>query len=192
MTTKETLLKYLTDMHALESHLAQPLKNQSDDANFGEYPEALILVRRLHTRTENAIGSLEILIEDLGGKPRESFKSAVTAAAGVVAAAINENRTHAITKKLRDDYTALSLVAIGYELLHATGNALNAEQVASLSIRHLRDVAGFIMDLSQVIIPVAVEELSKGNPDADASTAVAAQVNIREAWRHPENQFIAV
>jgi hypothetical protein len=192
MTTKETLLKYLTDMHALESHLAQPLKSQADDADFGEYPEALELVRRLHTRTENAIGSLEILIEDLGGKPRESFKSAITAAAGVVAAAINENRTHAISKKLRDDYTALSLVAIGYELLHATGNALSAEQVASLSIRHLRDVAGFIMDLSQVIIPVAVEELSKGNPDADASTAVAAQVNIREAWRHPENQYIAV
>jgi ferritin-like metal-binding protein YciE len=192
MTTKETLLKYLTDMHALESHLAQPLKSQADDADFNNYPEALELIRRLHTRTENALESLEVLIEDLGGKPRGSFKSAFTAAAGMVAAAVNESRTHAITKKLRDDYTALSLVAVGYELLHATGNALGEERVASLSIRHLKDVAGFIMDLSQIIIPVAVDELDKTNPEADASTAVASQVNIREAWRHPENQYIAV
>jgi hypothetical protein len=150
------------------------------------------LIKRLHTRTENAIRSLEILSAEVGGKPRETFKSAVTAAAGLVAAAVNEGRTHAITKKLRDDYTALSLVAVGYELLHATGNALGDERVASLSLHHLKDVAGFIMDLSQIIIPVAVDELDKTNPEADASTAVASQVNIREAWRHPVNQYIAV
>jgi hypothetical protein len=188
MTTKETLLKYLTDMHALESHLAQPLKGQADDDDFGEYPEARELVRRLQLRTENAISSLEILIKDFGGDARGGFKSAVTTAAGVVAAAVNEGRTHAITKKLRDDYTALSLVAVGYELLHATANAFESEQIASLSIYHLKDVAGLIMELSQVIIPVAVRELEKTNPEADASTTVASQVNIREAWRHPENQ----
>jgi ferritin-like metal-binding protein YciE len=186
MTTKETLLKYLTDMHALESHLAQPLKSQANDADFGAYPEALELVRRLEIRTANATGSLEILIESLGGKTRGSFKSAATAAAGAVAAVVNEARTHAITKKLRDDYTALSLAAIGYELLHATANALGSEEVASLALHHLKDVAGFIMELSQVIIPVAVDELGKTNPEADAKSTVPTQVNIREAWRHPE------
>jgi ferritin-like metal-binding protein YciE len=190
MTTKETLIKYLTDMHALESHLAQPLKSQADDADFGEYPEALELIRRLQTRTDTAIGSLEILIEELGGKPRGTFKSAVTAAAGVVAAAVNEVRTHVITKKLRDDYTALSLAAIGYELLHVTGNALGNEHVASLAARNLKDVAGFIMDLSQVIVPVAVEELGKTNPDTDANSAGISQANIREAWTQPDSQYI--
>jgi hypothetical protein len=85
----------------------------------------------------------------------------------------------------------LSLVSVGYELLHATGNALGNEQVASLALRHLREVAGFIMDLSQVIIPVAIEELRQTNPDADATTIVPTQVNIREAWRHPEGHHAA-
>jgi ferritin-like metal-binding protein YciE len=191
MTNQEILLKYLTDMHALEKHLAQPLQAQADDADFGEFPEARSLVQRLEMRTKNAAGALEILIEEMGGETRTNLKSVVTAAAGAVAAAVNEGRVHKITKKLRDDYTALSLVSIGYELLHATGNALGNEKVASLSLRHLRDVAGFIMDLSQVIIPVAVEELAKTNPDANVKVTVPTQLNIREAWRSPEGHHAA-
>lgn len=186
MTNQEILVKYLTDMYALEKHLLQPLKAQADDADFGAFPEARSLVQQLHLRTENAIAALEIQIKELGGDARSGFKSVVTAAAGAVAAAVNEGRTHAITKKLRDDYTALSLVSIGYELLHATGNALGAEQVSSLALKHLRDVAGFIMSLSQAIIPVAVEELCRTSPDASDNVIIPTQVNIREAWRNPE------
>ena len=191
MTTKETLLKYLTDMHALEKHVAQPLKAQCEDADFGEFPDARGLVQRIDMRTQTALTSLEIVIRDLGGQTHTEFKAVVTAAAGAVAAAINEGRVHKITKKLRDDYTALSLVSIGYELLHATANALGNEEVASLALRQLREVAGFIMELSQVIVPVAVEELSKTNPDADATTVTATQVNIREAWRSHEAHHAA-
>jgi len=191
MTTQQILVKYLSDMLALEKHLDQPLKAQADDADFGEFPEAHVLVRRLQTRTQNAVGALEIVLKEMGGESRTDFKDVVTAAAGAVAAAVNEGRVHKITKKLRDDYTALSLVSVGYELLHATGNALGNEQVASLALRHLREVAGFIMDLSQVIIPVAIEELRKTNPEANVTTIVPTQVNIREAWRHPEGHHAA-
>lgn len=192
MTTQETLVKYLTDMYSLEKHLLQPLKAQADDADFGSFPEARSLVQQLHLRTENAINALEIQIKAMGGDARGGFKSAVTIAAGAVAAAVNEGRTHAITKKLRDDYTALSLVSIGYELLHATGNALGSEQVSSLAIKHLKDVASFIMSLSQVIIPVAVEELVRTNPEANTGSIVTTQVNIREAWRNPAGHAAAV
>jgi ferritin-like metal-binding protein YciE len=186
MTTKETLVKYLTDMHALEKHVAQPIKSQADDADFGEFPEARQLVQRIEVRTQSAISALEILIKQFGGDARTDLKSVVTAAAGAVAAAVNEGRTHKITKKLRDDYTALSLVSIGYELLHATANALENEEIASLALRHLQEVAGFIMELSQVIIPVAVAELQKTNPEANLKSVVSTQVNIREAWRNNE------
>ena len=57
--------------------------------------------------------------------------------------------------------------------------------------KHLRDVAGFIMSLSQVILPVAVEELKKTNPDANTQTIVPTQVNIREAWRNPDGHHAA-
>ncbi len=190
MTTKETLVKYLTDMHALEKHVAQPLKAQAADADFGEFPDARQLVQRIDLRTQTAITSLEILIKEFGGDVRTDFKTVVTAAAGAVAAAVNEGRVHKITKKLRDDYTALSLVSIGYELLHTTANALGNEQIASQALKHLHEVAGLIMELSQVIVPVAVEELCKTNPEANVSTVTSTQVNIREAWRSHEHQTV--
>jgi ferritin-like metal-binding protein YciE len=183
MTTQDTLVKYLTDMYSLEKHLHQPLKAQADDADFGPYAEARTLVQKIEMRTGHAITALEAQIKEMGGDARSSFKSAVTAAAGVVAAAVNEGRTHAITKKLRDDYTALALVSVGYELLYTTATALGSPTVASLAMRELKDVASHIMELSQVIIPVAVAELARTNPEANTGTAVASQQAIQDAWR---------
>jgi ferritin-like metal-binding protein YciE len=184
MTTQETLVKYLTDMYALENHILQPLKSQTKDDDFGAYPGARALVQRTRARSENAVSMLENLVKEMGGDARGSFKSAVTAAAGVVAAVVNEGRTHHITKKLRDDYTALSLVSIGYELLHATANALGSAQVAAFAQANLKETAGIIMGISQEIIPVAVAELAKTNEGVDTSTVAASQQNIKDAWTH--------
>jgi ferritin-like metal-binding protein YciE len=184
MNKQETLVKYLTDMHALESHLIQPLKSQIKDDDFNPYPAAKALVQQMLARSERSVAGLENLVKGMGEDAHGSFKSAVTAAAGVVAAAINEGRTHPITKKLRDDYTALSLVAIGYELLHATANALGAAPVAAFAGAELKETAGLIMSLSQEIIPVAVTELAKTNPGVDASTVAVSQKNIISAWTH--------
>jgi hypothetical protein len=134
------------------------------------------------TRTEKSVTALENLVKEMGEDAHGSFKSAVTAAAGAVAAVVNEGRTHHITKKLRDDYTALSLVAIGYELLHATANAFGAASVAAFAGASLKETAGLIMGLSQEIIPVAVAELAKTNPGVDASTVAVSQRNIISAW----------
>ena len=181
MTTQETLVKYLTDMYALEEHIAQPIKSQVKDKDFGPHPEALALVHRILARTESAQEELENLAKTMGGDARAGFKSAVSAAAGVAAAVINEARTHAITKKLRDDYAALSLAAIGYELLHTTANALSSAPVAALAQKRLREVALLIMELSQEIIPVAVKELA-GTNQVDSSTVSISQKNIQAAW----------
>jgi hypothetical protein len=183
MTTQETLIKYLSDMYSLEKHVQQPLKAQADDADFGPYPEARTLVQQIEVRTEHALNALELQVKEMGGDARSTFKSAVTAAAGAVAAVVNEGRTHAITKKLRDDYTALALVSVGYELLYTTASALDAPAVASLALRELKEVASHIMLLSQVIIPVAVDELKKTNPATNAKTVVASQEAIKNAWR---------
>ena len=182
MTKQETLVKYLTDMHALENHLVQPLKSQAKDPDFNAYPAAQTFVQRMLNRSEGAVAKLETLAEGLGKDAHGTFKSAVTAAAGIVAAAINEGRTHHITKKLRDDYTALNLVSIGYELLHATANALGAPQIASFAQASLRETAALIMGLSQEIIPVAVAELAKTNENVDTASVATSQRNIKDAW----------
>jgi ferritin-like metal-binding protein YciE len=181
MTTQETLVKYTSDMYALEKHLAQPLESQAKDEDFAPYPEAQALIRRILGSTQAAIVDLDSMAKTLGGDVSGSFKSAVTSIAGTAAAVVNEARTHAMTKKLRDDYSALSLTSMGYELLHTTANALGSPEVAAFAQKRLHEVAGFIMELSQTIIPVAVKELSQTN-EVDESTIPTSQKNVKAAW----------
>jgi ferritin-like metal-binding protein YciE len=181
MTTQETIVKYISDMYALEEHIAQPLKSQAKDEDFSPYPEARALVTRILSSTEKALVQLETMAKGMGGDARSGIKSAVTAAAGVAAAVINEGRTHPITKKLRDDYTALCLASMGYELLHVTGNALGSPEVAALAQARLHELAGFIMELSHEIVPVAVKELA-GTNAVDLSTVALSQKNVKAAW----------
>jgi hypothetical protein len=182
MTTTETLIKYLTDMHAGEVQLLHTLNGQVKNSDLAHYGEASAILERLQLRTENAISTLAIEIEELRGSPRGSFKDGVTAAAGAVLGAIAHTRSHHVTKMLRDDYTTLSLLSISYELLHATGNALQSPQVASIALSGLKEVSGFIMEISQAIIPVAVEELSTTN-EIDPAVIELTQKNIIEAWK---------
>jgi hypothetical protein len=181
MTTQETLVKYLSDMYALEEHIAQPLKSQAKDEDFEPYPEASALVAKMLARTESAMTELETVSKGLGGDARSGIKSAVTAMAGVAAAVINEARTHPITKKLRDDHVALCLASMGYELLHVTANALNSPEIGQMALTRLHELAGIIMESSQVIIPVAVKELS-GTNEVDMTTVATSQANVKAAW----------
>jgi hypothetical protein len=171
MTTQETLVKYLSDMYALEEHIAQPLRSQVKDEDFAPFPEATALVTKMLSRTESASMELEQAAKSLGGDT----------VAGMAAAVINEGRTHPITKKLRDDHTALCLASIGYELLHVTANALNSPEIATLAQTRLHEVAKIIMESSQVIVPVAVKELSETN-EVDISSIAVSQANIKAAW----------
>jgi hypothetical protein len=165
----------------LEEHIAQPLKSQAKDDDFRPFPEAKALVQRILVATEDAQNHLATLCKSMGGEARGSFKSAFTALAGATAAMINEARTHAITKKLRDDYTALSLASVSYGLLHATANALAFPEVALFSQRRLHEIAGQIMALSHEITPVAIKELA-GTNQVELSTMEESQKNIKAAW----------
>ena len=60
---------------------------------------------------------------------------------------------------LREDYTALSLAAIRYHMLHTTGLALQDQAMADLALRHLKDWTPIIVEISQAVHPVVVQEL---------------------------------
>ena len=181
MNNQETIVKYLTDIYALEEHLAQPLKSQATDKDFMAFPQAQALVQRIFASSQSASQGVEALVKAFGGDARGTFKSAVTTVAGAAASVINEARSHAITKKLRDDYTALSLATVSYGLLHATANALGFPEVALFTKTRLHEIAKQIMELSHEITPVAVKELSETN-QVDSSTVAESQKNIKAAW----------
>jgi ferritin-like metal-binding protein YciE len=179
---QDTLQQYVSDMLALERHLLPALENQSKEDRYAKYPEARRLVNKIETTIRSHIDGLEQHLRYLGGDPASPVKSAVTAALGVAAAVIENVRTDPVSKNLRDDFTALSLTAVSYTMLHTTGQALNDQQTADLAVKFLRDYTPLIAEINEVVPEVVVNELRDETELLDPDAAKHATKRTQEAW----------
>ena len=180
---QDTLQQYVSDMLAVERHLLPAFENQSKDDRFAKHPEARRLVNKIEATINSHINGLKQHLENLGGDAASPVKSAVTAALGVAAAAIENMRTDPISKNLRDDYTALNLAAISYTMLHTTGKALMDEQTADMAASFLIDYTPLITEINEVIPEVVVSELRDETEVLDPGAAEQATERTQHAWR---------
>jgi len=109
-------------------------------------------------------------------------KDAVTAASGFLAGIYDHLRTHPISKDLRDDYVAVTMACVAYEMLHTTGLALKHAPTAELALRHLRQLTPYVSQIGQMIPQVVVKELASEGVSVDGSAAATAASNNHAAW----------
>ena len=179
---QDTLQQYVSDMLAVERHLLPALENQSQDDRYAPYPEARRLVQKIEATIRSHINGLERHLENLGGDAASPVKSAVTAAMGVAATLIENVRTDPVSKNLRDDYTALSLAAVGYTMLHTTGQALMDQTTADIAANYLMDYTPLIAEINEVIPMVVVSELRDETELLNPQAAVEAVRRTQQAW----------
>ena len=180
---RDSLQQYVSDMLAVERHILPALENQSKDDRMAKYPEARRLVNKIEATINSHINGLKQHLENLGGDAASPVKSAMTAALGVAASVIENMRKDPVSKNLRDDYTALNLAAIGYTMLHTTGQALMDEQTADLAASYLTGYTPLITELNEVIPEVVVSELRDETEVLDPSAAERAVERTQQAWR---------
>ena len=180
----EAINSYITDMLALEQHIHKAIAGQIEDLD-EDYPDVVKHLRVVEGDVEGHIDSLKALVErraEGGQGLADVVKRAGSAVLGAGAAAIDFVRNEKLPKNLRDDYTATSLAAIGYVMLHTTAMSLGDREVADLAHRHLKDHARNVMLLHNVIPGAVITFLqSDGLP---ARTDVLDQVskNIESVW----------
>ncbi len=179
---QDTLQQYVSDMLAVERHLLPAFENQSKDDRYARYPQARQLVNRIEATVRSHINGLERHLERLGGDAASPVKSALTAALGLAASAIENLRTDPVSKNLRDDYTALGLAAVSYTMLHTTGQALMDQQTADLAANYLKDYTPLIAEIGEVIPEVVVSELRDETELLNPEAAVEAVRRTQEAW----------
>src|SRR4030088_1795611 len=147
---RHSIQTYVSDMLALERHIAQPLQRQIDLEDTKKFPGALAVITSLKGLNDSHVTALEQCLEQLGAHEASPVKSAWSSLLGAGAAAIDSVRKTKVSKNLRDDYTALNLAAISYTMLHATAVGLGTAPVADLAKRHLGDYAPVIMQINQI------------------------------------------
>lgn len=180
---RHSIQTYVSDMLALERHIEQPLQRQLDMPDSKKYTGALAVISQIKGLTDSHVTALEQCLEQLGGHEASPVKSAWSSLLGVGAAAIDSVRKTKVSKNLRDDYTVLSLATISYTMLYTTATGLGDAPVAALAQRHLADYARLVMQISQIIPDVVLQELR----DDGETVAVGAEETIRqttnEVWK---------
>jgi hypothetical protein len=180
---KDILQQYVSDMVALDEHIHEAIKRQIADDRLKQFPEATKLVNRLHRTLDTHITGLKGQLKTLGGEASGPVKEAVSAIAGVAAGLYDKVRHDPVSKMLRDDYTALSLAAISYTMLHTTGLALQNQPIADMAQRYLNDVTPLIMEISQVIPGVVVKDLEDSEALVDRTVGQEAVRKTQAAWK---------
>lgn len=180
---KHTIATYVSDMLALERHIAQPIAAQIKSGEHQQYGEAFAIVARIGTMTDTHIAALEQHLTAIGGHAVSPLKSAWSVLLGTGAAAIDQVRKTKVSKSLRDDYTALGLAAISYTMLDATARGLGDRATALLAKRHLDDIAPLIVEISTSMPAVVLQELRDDGENVDVSAGEISARETGESWK---------
>lgn len=179
---RHTIATYLSDMLALERHIARPIDSQLASKDHQEYTEATQLVQRIKTGTDSHIAALEARLEAVGGSANSPVKSAWSALLGGGAAAINQVRKTKVSKSLRDDYTALGLSTISYTMLHATAEGLGDTTTAALAKRALDEYAPIVIAISKAMPGIVLQELREDGENVNVSAASLSENETSKSW----------
>jgi ferritin-like metal-binding protein YciE len=166
---KTILQKYVSDMLSLESHIAQAIDKQVKENK--DNPEVNSKFEVYSRTVQNHVEQLSSRLERLGGAANSPIKEGVAAALGVAAGVIDKFRSEEVSKNFRDDFTALNLSLISYEMLHTTALSLGDMETADLAARNVKDNADFVMEIQKLIPQVVLSELKKNHevtPDESA------------------------
>ncbi len=179
MADAKTLLqKYLSDMLALESHIFQAIdkqvkQNQDDPDVSGKFATFAKTV-------EGHRAGIESRLEAMGGAANRPIKEGVASALGVAAGLIDKFRSEDVSKDFRDDFTALNLSLISYEMLHVTALGLGDRETADLAARNIKDNADFVTYIQQIMPKIVLRELKQNH-----------EVTVDESATQETNQLIA-
>jgi ferritin-like metal-binding protein YciE len=180
---RHSLQTYVSDLLALEKHISQPLQGQLDSDDTAKYGQARNLIQQIQLQNDAHIATLQSALDQLGGHPASPVKSAWASLLGGAASAIGGSRKTKVTKWLRDDYTALSLAAISYTLLHATAVGLGDTKISSLALQGLSDYSRSIMLVNQVIPDVVLGELRDDGQQVATNAAETIRQQTNEIWK---------
>src|SRR3954468_21600247 len=136
----DLLQKYVSDMAAVEEHISSAVQRQIKDEKLAKHAsQAARVINNIAQISAHHEQELQTHLQAIGGDAAKGIKEVTTAALGSIAGLYDKMRSEAVSKMVRDDYTALNLATMSYTMLHTTALALNEPRTAALALRHLQN-----------------------------------------------------
>ena len=153
---------WIGDIVALESHIEEAMDRQLklESAN----PALTAAITRFHDSVRSSKQRAVAYQEKYGSEAGNPIIKAGSSLLGKAAGMIDMMREDSVSKALRDDYTAYSLLAISYTMLHTTSMSLDDPTTQAFADEGLRTYAALIQDVSDLMPEAVVQDL-KDNDD---------------------------
>jgi hypothetical protein len=186
MEQTDIINDYVTDMAAVEKHIHDAVERQLRSDETKKYPDAVRVLGTLHATLQGHVRALEAFNDHTpDGGVKKTVKETVAGALGVAAGFYDQLRTtDTVSRMIRDSYTATGLAAISYHMLYTTALGLQADELAELALRNLKELTPIMVDLSQIICAVVAAELAAEDRLIDATVADEAIRATHEAWNY--------
>ena len=186
MNQTDIINDYVTDMAAVEKHIHDAVERQLRSDETKRHPDAMRVLSTLRDTLDGHVRALEAFNDRTpDGAVKEAVKETVAGALGVAAGFYDQLRaTDKVSRMIRDSYTATGLAAISYHMLYTTALGLQADELAHLALRNLKELTPILVDLSQVICSVVATELAAEDRLIDATVADEATRATHEAWTY--------
>lgn len=183
-THHDNLRMYVNDTAAMARHIEAAFDQQRKDEDMRSHIAAHQLIERMHSTLAEQRVAMERHVAVEGGGVGAAVKEAVTSITGALAGLYGKVRKHPLSRILRDNYTALSLGCVAYEMLHATALGMGQKALADTALKHMSELTPLIISVTEIIPDVVLQELAKDDATIDVSVAKQARENAISAWQH--------
>ncbi len=171
---------YTNDLLTYNKHFLSAVRSQkTSDALTNT--KAVSLLHDIDIAITNQINDLEKFDDLIEDSTKGDVKDKIASVFGSIAGNIDALRNDPISKIVRDDYTALSMLASGYTMLHTAALTYEREELAEFAQNSLERVAQLITETSKVIPFVVADELSDENQESDTIAERSLEIT-QKAW----------
>lgn len=176
----KSIQKYSSDLLSLQRHLLSAVKQQQASEKVKE-KEAIEILHQMNIRLSEQVEEFEALVSEMGTDFKEEVKSKIANFTGSIAGLIDTARKDTVSKMLRDDYSVLSMLAVGYKMLHTAAMAGHKEDLAEMTENHLSTIAQLITEISKAVPMVVAREMID---DSDIAVEIGKKAveNTQKAW----------
>ncbi|MBO6522804.1 MAG: hypothetical protein JJ971_03180 [Balneolaceae bacterium] len=178
--SNEKVITYTNDLLNFNKHFLSVVRSQKTSDTLNN-TKAVDLLHNIDIALTTQINELENFDDFVEESRFEFFKEKAATLFGTIAGNIDTLRKDPVSKILRDDYIALSMLSSGYTMLYTAALVNENENLANFAQNSLTRVAQLITDTNQTIPFVVAEELAESDTDVNA-IAEKALKETQKAW----------
>ncbi len=177
------MVKSLIDVQALEAGIVKATTGILGDIRIERHPALNPALSEIIRRCEHRKERVAQLVEDVGGHTMGGLKVRAAEVDGFMETLVGAGM-RSRSSGIRGLIVALNAETVAYDVVLTIALALNDERVGSFAASALKECAGQVLELTDLLPFLLIEEISASAAVPNAAAAQEAARRIRACWNH--------